>query len=102
MAIGFSAIFLLTFCGKPNESESVVKEETDSMSIEKPFRLTLKQAANLAELPLACMQVEYPNKLSQTLGGKEDIREPHELHPSFYGVSTGIPRFMGTGHWSDC
>ncbi len=98
MAIGFSAIFLLTFCGKPNESESGVKEETDSMSIEKPFRLTLKQAANLAELPLACMQVEYPNKLSQTLGGKEDIREPHELHPSFYGCFDWHSAVHG--HWS--
>ncbi|WP_158860063.1 hypothetical protein [Lunatibacter salilacus] len=34
---------------------------------EEPIRLTLSEANRLAELPLSCMHVEYPNKLNQTL-----------------------------------
>jgi hypothetical protein len=47
--------------------------------------LTLGQANGLAKLPMACIQTEYPNKLGQTLGGNEDLGEPHQLHPAFYG-----------------
>ena len=74
------------------------KENTQKASIEKPLRLTLEQANNLAELPLSCMQNEYPNKLGQTLGGKEDIGEPHELHPAFYGCFDWHSSVHG--HWS--
>lgn len=48
-------------------------------------QLTLHQANNLAALPLACLQTEYPNKLGQTLGGISDIGEPSQLHPAFFG-----------------
>ena len=37
------------------------------------------------ELPLSCINTEYPNKLNQTLAGKEDIQSPSALHPAFYG-----------------
>jgi hypothetical protein len=47
--------------------------------------LTIKQASRLAALPLACIGQAYPNKLGQTLGSAEDMGEPHELHPAFYG-----------------
>ena len=51
----------------------------------KPENLSLEQASRLAALPLACLQTVYPNKLGQTLGSKEDMGEPHNLHPAFYG-----------------
>ena len=66
--------------------------------IPKPLHLTLEQADRLAELPLACMQTEYPNKLGQTLGGKKDIGEPHVLHPAFYGCYDWHSAVHG--HWS--
>ena len=37
------------------------------------------------ELPLGCIETEYPNKLGQTLENKEALGEPQELHPAFYG-----------------
>ena len=49
------------------------------------MNLSLQEAQNLLELPLACLETEYPNKLGQTLGSKEDIAEPQALHPAFYG-----------------
>lgn len=61
-------------------------------------RITLEQANRLADLPLACIQVEYPNKLNQTLGSSEDIQSPKELHPTFYGCFDWHSSVHG--HWS--
>ena len=44
------------------------------------------------------MQIEYPNKLGQTIGGETDIKEPHELHPAFYGCFDWHSAVHG--HWS--
>ncbi|WP_108868501.1 DUF2891 domain-containing protein [Aquimarina aquimarini] len=78
--------------------ETAVKEVLPANPIQPPLQLTLEQANNLAELPLACLQVEYPNRLGQTLGGKESIGEPHELHPAFYGCFDWHSSVHG--HWS--
>lgn len=105
ISIGFFILFLVVSCNnsdreleKQPANESGLKEASDSLDIQKPFQLTLKQANNLAELPLSCMQVEYPNKPGQTLGGKEDIGEPNQLHPSFYGCFDWHSAVHG--HWS--
>ncbi len=66
--------------------------------IEKPHILTLESANKLIELPIACLQTEYPNKLGQTLGGKEDMGEPSELHPAFFGCFDWHSSVHG--HWS--
>ena len=60
--------------------------------------ITLEQANRLASLPLACIQVEYPNKLNQTLGTGDDIKSPKELHPAFYGCFDWHSSVHG--HWS--
>jgi hypothetical protein len=44
------------------------------------------------------MQHEYPNKPGQTLGSEEDLGEPHELHPAFYGCFDWHSAVHG--HWS--
>lgn len=80
------------------ESEEIHTEAVQENPIETPLQLTLKQANTLADLPLACLQIEYPNKLGQTLGGKENIGEPHSLHPAFYGCFDWHSSVHG--HWS--
>lgn len=45
----------------------------------------LEQANKLIELPLSCVQNEYPNKLNQVIGGEHDLQSPKSLHPIFYG-----------------
>ena len=60
--------------------------------------LNLKGANTLAELPLHCINTEYPNKLSQTLGGDEDLKSPTTLHPAFYGCFDWHSAVHG--HWS--
>ena len=80
-------MFLMVSCHKSDRSD-----------VQEPIQLTLEQANNLAELPLSCMNVEYPNKPGQTLGGKNDIGEPHHLHPAFYGCFDWHSAVHG--HWS--
>ncbi len=65
--------------------------------VSEPF-LDLEAANNLAELPLHCMDTEYPNKLNQTIGGDYDLQAPKTLHPAFYGCFDWHSAVHG--HWS--
>lgn len=60
--------------------------------------LTVSEANRLAELPLNCLQVEYPNKLGQTLNDSTHLRSPKSLHPAFYGCFDWHSSVHG--HWS--
>ncbi|KAA1242642.1 DUF2891 domain-containing protein [Aquimarina sp. RZ0] len=98
----FFLIFIVAFwscqdSSKPIKKESTLQEKA-TLPIQKPLQLNIKQANILAELPLACLQTEYPNKLGQTIGNKEDIKEPRELHPTFYGCFDWHSSVHG--HWS--
>lgn len=83
-SLQFLVLFLLASCGQ-HKKQSGNLVPTEKIGIQKPLRLTLDQANHLIDLPLACLLTEYPNKLGQTLGDKNDIKEPHELHPAFFG-----------------
>ncbi len=74
------------------------KEPTGKILLENPIALTPEQANQLASLPMACMQNEYPNKLGQTLGTPGDLQEPRILHPAFYGCFDWHSSVHG--HWS--
>ena len=78
--------------------DSTLINETTSLFEEEPLQLTLEQANGFAQLPLDCINTEYPNKLNQTLGSAEDIGGPKELHPAFYGCFDWHSAVHG--HWS--
>ncbi len=59
--------------------------------------LDLDQANRLAELPLRCLQQEYPNKLGQTLRDSASLNTPRVLHPAFYGCFDWHSAVHG--HW---
>lgn len=63
----------------------------------KPVKLNLKQANRLAQLPLHCMQQEFPYKLGQTLADENELGTPKELHPTFYGCFDWHSSVHG--HW---
>lgn len=86
---------LLSCSSRENTSKS---DESEIPRVESMQHLTIDQANKLAELPLACMLTEYPNKLGQTIGSSEDLDEPHELHPAFYGCFDWHSSVHG--HWS--
>ena len=50
-----------------------------------------------AELALACVHKEYPNKIAHVLNGDADVRAPHELTPAFYGCYDWHSSVHG--HW---
>ena len=60
--------------------------------------LNLMQANRLAFLPIGCVQVEYPNKLGQTLNDATHLKAPQELHPAFFGCFDWHSAVHG--HWS--
>lgn len=41
--------------------------------------------ARFARLALDAIHREYPNKIGHVMKGPEDLGEPHDLHPIFYG-----------------
>ena len=59
--------------------------------------LTASVAEKMAELPIQCLQKEYPNKLNQVLESPEEIAFPSALHPAFYGCFDWHSAVHG--HW---
>ncbi|WBL26866.1 DUF2891 domain-containing protein [Zunongwangia sp. HGR-M22] len=104
------AAFSLFSCKKETASDPEQKEETSSDSLidveaitetinpETTVEFTLEEANRLAELPLECVETQYPNKLSQTLENAEAMGEPKELHPAFFGCFDWHSSVHG--HWS--
>jgi len=82
----------------PQKTQQVTNEVTTSESIQDTPKLNLEVANTLVELPLHCMNVEYPNRLSQTLGSDDDLKSPTDLHPAFYGCFDWHSAVHG--HWS--
>lgn len=91
----FSGIVILFGCQSNRQEEGTQKEGT--VTADRPV-LDITEANRLAELPLACIEREYPNKLNQTLNGDNDLLPPRDLHPSFYGCFDWHSSVHG--HWS--
>jgi hypothetical protein len=70
---------------------------TQSLMEHQPPQLTLEEANRLAQLPLNCLQQEYPNKLGQVLASAEELAGPQVLHPAFYGCFDWHSAVHG--HW---
>ncbi|MEP6810809.1 MAG: DUF2891 family protein, partial [Chthoniobacterales bacterium] len=54
-------------------------------------------AARFANLALACVGKEYPNKISHTLQSDADVAAPRQLTPAFYGCYDWHSSVHG--HW---
>jgi hypothetical protein len=54
-------------------------------------------AAGFADLALACVHREYPNKVGHLLFGDDDVKPPRELTPAFYGCFDWHSAVHG--HW---
>lgn len=70
---------------------------SSSKDVAKPL-INLEQANRLAQLPLDCINTEFPNKLNDVLGSKDDLGTPKQLHPAFYGCFDWHSAVHG--HWS--
>lgn len=92
----FAFLFVLLVFSCNNKKEQSVQDKPVEIA-EIPI-LNLEQANRLAELPLHCINTEYPNRLGQTLGGDDDLKSPSTLHPAFYGCFDWHSSVHG--HWS--
>jgi hypothetical protein len=91
-------ITIIFSCAKSEKKDNSIEKAAIKVEIvEKPI-LNLEQANRLAQLPLHCMNTEYPNKLNQTIGDASDLKTPQELHPAFYGCFDWHSAVHG--HWS--
>jgi len=90
-------LFLAYSCHNSKEEKKEL-QPTKPMGVFKMPILNLEQANKLAGLPLHCINTEYPNRLSQTLGSDEDLKSPTNLHPAFYGCFDWHSSVHG--HWS--
>src|SRR5246127_1582096 len=63
----------------------------------KPTEFDIRTAQRFANLALACVHKEYPNKLSHTLNGDADVAPPRRLTPAFYGCYDWHSSVHG--HW---
>jgi hypothetical protein len=116
VAAGFAA--LLAGCSSEQQEDTSVTEVvqtevvvTDSAEGEVDFDALLAslpepseakfdadRAAEFAELSLACVDREYPNKPSHVADGDETVKPPRELHPAFYGCFDWHSAVHG--HWA--
>lgn len=62
-----------------------------------PPQLDAQAAGRFAKLALACVQLEYPNKIAHVLNSAADAKTPHELTPAFYGCMDWHSAVHG--HW---
>jgi hypothetical protein len=60
-------------------------------------RLDAATAERFANLALACVHKEYPNKIAHTLNGDADVKPPRVLTPAFYGCYDWHSAVHG--HW---
>ena len=67
------------------------------MTAEAAAPLDQGAAARFANLALACVHLEYPNKISHTLQGADDVHSPQELTPAFFGCYDWHSSVHG--HW---
>ena len=79
-------------CNQQNKTQAAVNSTLNS-----PI-LNLTEANRLAQLPLHCIETEYPYRLGQTLGSEADLLPPKTLHPAFYGCFDWHSAVHG--HWS--
>ena len=81
LAIGLAAV-----CASASETPTPTANEFDA-----------KAAERFAQLALACVHKEYPNRMSHVLNSDADIAPPRKLTPAFYGCYDWHSSVHG--HW---
>ena len=92
----FLVLLLGGFC-LAQRGEREISPAGSVLAAESRIILTLEAAERLAQLPLKCMQQEFPNKPGETLAAAADIGSPRNMHPAFYGCFDWHSSVHG--HW---
>src|SRR5271169_5036687 len=68
-----------------------------AQSTTTPPMFDTNAAERFANLALACVHQEYPNKIAHSLNSDADVKPPRELTPAFYGCFDWHSSVHG--HW---
>lgn len=90
-------VLVFTSCSSSDETKESQEEKEQGIGKEQ-LTLDLTRAERIVQLPLGCIETEYPNKLNQVIAGDFDLKSPDELHPAFYGCFDWHSAVHG--HWS--
>jgi hypothetical protein len=71
--------------------------ETGAQNAAAPAMFDVNAAERFANLALACVHKEYPNKISHSLNSDADVAPPRILTPAFYGCYDWHSSVHG--HW---
>jgi hypothetical protein len=71
--------------------------EMRGQSTTSPAMFDINAAERFANLALACVHKEYPNKISHSLASDADVAAPRKLTPAFYGCYDWHSSVHG--HW---
>ena len=74
------------------------KSSPTEKNSESTLQLSIEEAKKIIELPLHCLEIEYPNKLGQVLASSEELKSPKQLRPIFYGCFDW--HSSAHGYWS--
>ncbi len=88
---------LLLFSCDEKATKTIVENSVEEQVFSKPV-LNENTAKYLYHFAFDCIDQEYPNKLGQVLGDATYLKEPSELHPTFYGCFDWHSSVHG--HWT--
>jgi hypothetical protein len=72
-------------------------EAQNLVSPSQPAGLSAETAQRFADLALACVHKEYPNKIAHAMNSDADVEPPRKLTPAFYGCYDWHSSVHG--HW---
>ncbi|HEX4963526.1 MAG TPA: DUF2891 domain-containing protein [Thermoanaerobaculia bacterium] len=78
-------------------SASSASSASAASPVVNPYELDAETAGRFADLALACVHKEYPNKIAHSLNGDKDVKPPRQLTPAFYGCYDWHSAVHG--HW---
>jgi len=90
----FSLGLMLLGCS----SESIDAKKKANLPESKTIDFKQEDAWKLSQLPLTCIDQEYPNKPGIVLDDSTGLQSPAALHPAFYGCFDWHSSVHG--HWS--
>lgn len=83
-------ILLIAVQGLFSCGNDPAEKHVDQEPVETKFELSQQQAKTIFDMPVHCVNVEYPNKLGQSIGSDADLKPPRVLRPIFTDVLIGI------------
>lgn len=78
-------------------ASTLASAQTNNQSPSAANTVDIKTAERFANLALACVHKEYPNKIGHTLNSDADVAPPRKLTPAFYGCYDWHSSVHG--HW---